>query len=522
MRRHFSITTYVAVALLLLCVTGGSIVPRYVSALPIMMPVQGDDPIVGGGGRYSCTDTINCQLTSQINATDYFLKKHKVGLYSPDPRPLTPVTEVARLNIVPQALAYLNLYQTTGRTDYRHEATDRLYYLLSVGPENSYGDGVRAGMSGYAFLLAYELMGIEQFRVEGMRIANDCLQQDYHDMGMNGGLMCGMNLAKAYKLTGDTRYRDAERLVIEHTATYESLNGAFPHQAGFNCDNTSYSSWMFIEMLIIRKDDPGFEMNDLLLAKGVNFLLQRVNPDGSISYSDANGSYYCDPDNLDARYWTNELAAFVVVLNAGNQRAAANKVLSFLMSKESTGVNYGGFPDKYDGIDQSLIWTAGNPSVLRTSLNFWYLSSIATLGGSSCASGPTVSCTITPTSCSSLYESTGLCVADLGGVKSCLSGTYTSCFDIATTHIGVGLFCYEENYCEDDPLYGACYYHCSRSGVKICVGGVCEGICYGVPPNQQCESDCYKNQWCIFGGNEPAGEAPITSVGRAQMCVSDT
>ena len=56
---------------------------------------------------------------SQLLETEVFLSKRAHGLpYSPDPRPLTPTSEVIRLLVDAQALGYLNLHALTGERRY--------------------------------------------------------------------------------------------------------------------------------------------------------------------------------------------------------------------------------------------------------------------------------------------------------------------------------------------------------------------------------------------------------------------
>lgn len=445
-----------------------------------------------------CRDTVTCQLPLEIRATDAFLRTHKVGLITPDPRPLSPESEVIRLNIVPQALGYLNLYRTTRSSLYRQEAEDRLHYLQQIGPD-AYGGGVRAGMVGYAFLLGYQLTGNDAYRVDGLRIADDCVLQNDHDALMNGGLMCGFNLTLAYRLTNNETYRTAARGVIERTAPFQRLNGGFPHQPDDRYPiTTSYTAWMATELLLMRQDDPGNDLNDVLLSQVLPFLVQRVNADGSINYQDANGSYYEDPGNMDSRYWTAEVANIALNAYAGGYRDAANRALRFLFSTELTGKNRGSYPDKYRPIYPANIWESGNPSIVRTSINFWYLTMFATMNGSWCSSQLTVPCAITPSNCSSLYQSLNQCDQGIIGTKTCLPVTTSACVDLKTTTWLKDQTCSNESYCVDDPLYGACYYvDCLRSGNKICVNGVCGGICYAVQRDEvQCDSYCNAGELC--------------------------
>ncbi len=468
---------------------------------------EADDGVLVSGGitfdlrQYRfCRDPITCELPDRLSNIDLFLRRHKVGLYTPDARPLEPAAEVVRLNIVPQALGYLNLYQTTHVWRYRQEAVDRLQYLLHIGPD-VYGRGVRSGMTGYAFLMGYRYTGNAAYKKAAQRIAEECLTQPLGDRWMNGGLMCGFHLAGMYRLTGDVRYQTEARKIVERTSVWQYPNGAWPHQPHPDGGNTSYTAWMVTELLLMHEDDPGYELGDLLLAKSINFLAQRVNTDGSLNYSDAAGDYYLDPGGLESRFWTGELANIALDLSAGGRRDAANKVLRTLFSYEMTGKNRGGYPDKYNLSNTTTIWETGSPSVVRTSMIFWYLSMIDQFDRP-CRSGGTPTCTISSPSCSPLYSGMGQCPQGITGNRTCLAGTYTSCFELATTQLSEPLICQVDSYCENDRQWGACYYTCYRSGKQLCLNGVCAGICYAVQEGEvQCDSECYQDQSCPAGAD---------------------
>jgi len=445
-----------------------------------------------------CTDMVTCRLPIEIQATEGFLRAHKVGLTTPDPRPLTPIAEVIRLNVVPQALGYLNLYRSTHNPRYLQEAKDRLTYLQQVGP-TVYGGGVRSGMVGYAFLLGYELSGDSTYKTDGLRIADDCVLQNDHDAVMNGGLMCGFHLTLAYRLTQQPEYQTAARDIIERTAIYQRSNGGFPHQPDQTSTSmTSYTAWMATELLLMRQDDPYNDLNDLLLSRVLPFLEQRVNANGTINYKDANGSYYEDPGNGDGRYGTSEVIYIAYDLYAGGRVQAANRALRFFFSTGLTGVHRGSYPDKYKNINPENIWETAGPSVVRTSINFWYMTLFSTLQGSSCSQGATRSCVVSSTNCSTLYQSLGQCDQGISGTQTCLQGSYSPCLDLQTTSWQVGQICSTDNFCENDPVQGACFYeNCARAGNQICVNGFCGGICYALQGGQdQCDHYCLEGQKC--------------------------
>lgn len=445
--------------------------------------------------RWPCRDTITCELPRRINSIDHFLRTRKVGLFTPDPRSLTPEGEVIRLNVVPQALGYLNLYESTRQPRYLREANDRLQHLLNIGPE-TYGAGVRTGMIGYAFLRGYQASGRQEYLNAATEIAEGCLVQPLPHRWMNGGLMCGFHLAVMWKQTGDVRYQTESRKIAERTSVWQYPNGSWPHQPHPDGGNTSYTAWMTTELLMMRQADPGSNLNDFLLSKALDFLSQRVNPDGSLNYSDAQGSYYADPGNADSRYSTGELANVAVDLAAGGRRDQANALLRKLFSYELPNPNRGGYPDKYDLINPSNLWETGNPSVVRTSLILWYLSMIQ-LYDTPCVNGGTKTCDISSPVCSELYRNASQCSQSRPGTQTCIAGSYTSCFDLETTRLSEPAVCQIDTYCEQDPQWGACYYECYRYGRQVCIDGTCGGMCYAVQEGEvQCDGGCSPGEQC--------------------------
>jgi hypothetical protein len=353
-------------------------------------------------------------------------------------------------------------------------------------------------MVGFAFLRGYEIFGTAAYKTEALRIADECVLQNDHDAVMNGGLMCGFLLANAYRVTRNESYKTAARGIIERTAIYQRSSGGFPHQAEANfTEVTSYTAWMATELLLMRQSDPNNDLNDLLLSRVMPFLEQRVNADGSINYADAYGSYYEDPGNSDTRYGTSEVLYIAFDLYSAGRRPAAQRALRFFFQTGLTGANRGAYPDKYRNIDPTNIWETSGPSVLRTSMNFWYMTLFSSMKTNSCTRGTTVSCAVTPSNCSSLYQSLAQCDTHISGTQTCLQGTYSACLDLRTTQFSTNQVCAVDSYCENDRQYGACFYTCPRMGNQVCVNGVCGGICYAVQRGEvQCESECYWDQLC--------------------------
>ena len=149
-----------------------------------------------------CADVLRCQLGREIALTDRFLRERRYGLpYTLDPRPLDYPLEMLRLNVMSQALGYLNLYRLDRRPEYRREALARVEYMLALG-DAAFGNGPRDGMYGYAMLEAFELLGDERYLDAGRRAAQRCAEGRPDELTMNGGLMCALNHAWLARLDG--------------------------------------------------------------------------------------------------------------------------------------------------------------------------------------------------------------------------------------------------------------------------------------------------------------------------------
>ena len=66
--------------------------------------------------RPPCRDLWRCRLPEEIERIDRFLRERRYGLpITLDPRPLDYPLEVLRLNVMSQAMGYLNLYRLEHR-----------------------------------------------------------------------------------------------------------------------------------------------------------------------------------------------------------------------------------------------------------------------------------------------------------------------------------------------------------------------------------------------------------------------
>ncbi len=444
-----------------------------------------------------CTDFFKCTLMDQIYAAERFLSSHKNGQpYTPEARTLDPFAETVRLNIDTQALGYLNLYKLTDARMYRREAESRLDYILQLGNaalRNSAFDG----QIGYSFLVAAEATNNQAYRVYGLQLADRCLT--YANNVMNWGYMCAMNLGKAYALTGDVKYLTASRAVTRGTGNKQFSDGAFPHRDSKSYgENAGYTSWLMFEMFQHRQDDADNPDMDPAIIKALPFLAQRVNADGSLNYQDANGSYYSDPGNADGRGWTNDLASIGYNLTAGGRTAEAQRALQFLFRQGTAGSDRGGYPDKWDFVDPSNQWTTGRPSVLRTSLIFWYLTSIPLISNA-CPNGTQQSCAVTPTDCHPAYQELGLCNQGLTGARTCLNGVATKCLNAAAVQ-------YQPNSCTAVVFYNCIYDEagdtsdtltCTKPGDRKCVGSACGDFCISPDSlNPECVREQFQGDVC--------------------------
>ena len=372
-------------------------------------------------------DFVNCTLIPEIIKTHQFLYRNKNGLpFTNDT--VTVITrysysEFVRLNINTQAHGYLNLYKITGNTTYLDESIIRLNYIMSLGSK-ALGNQSIDGVIGYTFLSAYEMTGNIDYYNYGMSIANSdvCYKNPYN--ALNGGYACAMVLGKAYRLTNNLSYLNVSRSITKRTRPMQYPDGSFPH-TNYGSKDASYTSWMMYELSLIQLDDPNNPDIDLALVKGNNFLINRVNPNGSLNYEDQYGRYY-DSNNPYSRGITADLANTAYNLRTIGREDLSNSLLIFLFSKELSGNNSGSYPNQWDYVWAGV--TNDSPSVLRTSLIFWYFSTIPLIN-QSCQNGLKIPCTITPDNCNVAYQELNKCNLNIKGYDLCMNGRFTKCFN---------------------------------------------------------------------------------------------
>lgn len=494
---------------LLLSITASPVLAQEVLVQPKKTPVP------------TTCDLWTCQLPKEIMVTERFLRDRKNGFpYTPEPRNLTPFVEVLRLNQLSQTMGYLNLYRSSRYALYRDEALNRVEYFLSLGP-TALGNGPRDGMIAYMYLDAYDLFHDGRYLNAGLAIADTCAGLPDKDLVMNGGLMCALGLGAAYRATGSTIYRDASRRVTENTAPKQFPDGAFPHLPTLaGGKNIGYTTWMVTEMLLLSEFDPQDPNTDFLMLKSANLISQLIDAQGQLITQTATENYASDPGNENVGYGTDTAGLFSVALTmmATGRKDLASRSLKNGFSHRMGGVNNGGYPDVYNPTVWPIpnAWANGSPSVLRTSLIFWFMTMYQKFSPS-CTNGPTTSCMTSATNCSAAMAAVGACTPPVSGTQTCIGGRYTACLDIPRTSMQFGQACGESTSCAD---FGnsACYQVCTLYGSKICYNGQCGDVCRDVnaygQPVPTCTTTCYDNQSCL----EPAPVTEELDLPSVTMC----
>lgn len=446
-------------------------------------------------------DAFSWNLVKHLLDTHLFLLRHKHGLpYAADPRPLEPFSEVIRLEVDTQALGYLNLYKLTRMRLWLTEAEDRLQYILNLGDAALRNSAVD-GQVGYSFLVAYELTGHRPYLDYGLKVADRCLGSD--NSIMNWGYMAAMNLGKAYALMGRQVYQTEARAITRRSAYVQFPGGAFPHgDKQVYGANAGYTAWMIFEMLQHRFDDPQDPDMDYGILRGTRFLAKRVNPDGSLNYEDQDGTYYADPGGRDARGWMNDVASMAYDLSTVGRDGEVSRLLAFLFQHESRGRDRGGYPDKWGYFDPTYVWAIGNPSIVRTSLIFWYLTAIPLIDHS-CDNGAALPCSITPDDCNAAFRDMGLCNAGLHGFNTCINGVFTQCLAeslIRYDHESVCSTTRTGQYLADG---WSQVEICDVIGNRKCIGQLCRPACDGEPTDTRCRDERVRGDACMTPGNSP-------------------
>lgn len=466
-------------------------------------------------------DPLTCQLQLEIVNTDNFLRARKNGLpYTPDPRNLTPQVEELRLNELSQTMGYLNLYRRYKTALYKQEAIGRVDYLLSLGA-TALGNGPRDGMYAYMFLDAYQQFHDQRYRDAGVAIANTLVNLPDKDLVMNGGLMAALGLDAAYQVTGTVSYRTAARRAISNTAPKQFPDGAFPHLPTLaGGKNLSYTSWMAIELLLLGTLDSQDPNVDFLTLKTADFIDQRVLTNGTLEYANDQENFDSDPGNVNAGYGHSvaDLFAAGLSLAATGKTTTASSILRTAFSYRLSGTNFGGYPDVYGSeVVLDNPWVNGYPSILRTSLIFWYMT-IFQAFSASCTQGTAVSCTTTINNCNPAMASAGVCQLGILGTQTCLAGRYSACLDLPNTSMQSGQACGQTTECIQT-YDGSCQVTCTHYGSRVCWNQTCAPLCQDIDlegqPAPTCTSVCHQGIDCAI---EPATRRITTQPSPAPIC----
>lgn len=236
-----------------------------------------------------------------------------------------------------------------------------------------------------------------------------------------------------------------------------------------------------------------------------------MNPDGSLNYEDERGSYYSDvPGATDSRGWMNELPMVAFDLLATGRQPEARRVLDFLFRHEMDGADAGGYPDKWGFVDSTGAATAAEPSVVRTSLVFWFLTEIALMKDPRW-NGMVRSCEITPGDCNVAFRELDQCDAGLPGIDVRIDGLRTGCLDPALIRFVRRSDCLSQvSDCTYlGPGIGSEFTTCWYEGTQKCVGPACTRACFDVVSEvpTSCETQAVPGDVCDPGratdGTEP-------------------
>ena len=330
-----------------------------------------------------CNPPAACDpLIPVLRRIDQYFQRNEVDGFVLDPRYVVNATEAARLSVVPQLLAYAELYRVSPLTRLRRDIVERADFLLDHAAEYR-SHSVFDGMLGYAFLEAYEATGDSRYLALGTAIVDELKAMPRSEYILNGGLMAAMAFAKHWRVTGNVESERLTHEILAGVPHYQHPDGSFPHWCPSSTD-IHYTGWMSSELILIRRlvEDP---VIDPMLQGMRAFLEDRIGTDGITRYEGPCDEYQgcvryyysiasgCDFD-YDTRAFTNELGYNALIFDhTGSPRY--HDVMRFLGTLESRGT----YADKWDFWppveDPYYVWTAADTSVVNTSLIFWSLAS---------------------------------------------------------------------------------------------------------------------------------------------------
>ncbi len=323
-------------------------------------------------------------LLPLVHRIDSYFRRNETEGITRDPRYEVNPSEVIRLSVVSQLLAYVDLHAATGHPRYRTDLVTRADFLVDHFDEILSGTAFD-GMLAYAMLGAYEATGDPRYFEKGSLIVDRLLRMSTGQLALNWGLMAGMALSKHHQLTGNPAGRNKTGDILQFLQLFQHADGSFPHYCSQSKD-IHYTAWMCMELATIRRylADPRI---DPMLQKAYAFLRTRVDDQGVTHYSDPCPGqrpgcfihYYsyasgCIVD-YDTRGWINELGYNALVFDRFADEKYG-KVMGFLY----TLTDHGTVADKWDYLpafgDPIYPWATAEASVIRASVVFWSLASI--------------------------------------------------------------------------------------------------------------------------------------------------
>ena len=318
-----------------------------------------------------------------VRRIDQYFQRHEVNGLVLDSRYVINATEAARLSVVPQLLAYAELYRLSPLRRLRRDIAERADFLLDRSAEFR-SHSVFDGMLAYAFLEAFEATDDSRYLTMGTLIVDELTAMPRSEYVLNGGLMAALAFAKQFRVSGDSTAERLTHEILSGVPHYQHADGSFPHWCPCSTD-IHYTGWMSTELILIQRliEDP---IIDPMLARMREFMEGRVGDDGVTRYQEPCDDYPgcvryyysiasgCDFD-YDTRAFTNELGYNALIFDHFGS-ARYGDVMRFLGTLESRGT----YADKWDfwppADDPYYVWTTADTSVINTSLIFWSLASV--------------------------------------------------------------------------------------------------------------------------------------------------
>jgi hypothetical protein len=322
------------------------------------------------------------ELAATVGRIDAFMQRHEVDGVTRETRVLPNETEEIRLSVVPQLLAYHELWRAAGGHGHEEDIVARADFLVVHQPAITTNTAFD-GMLGYALLGAWEATGRAEYRDAALPIVLRCLTLTGNQLTLNWGLMGAMTLARWHRLTGDAAATLKVDATLRTLPGWQNGDGSFPHYCAGTRD-MHYTSWMTQELLLVRAE-MAHGLIDVLVSRALPFLEHNVDVAGEPQYG-----WFCTKrtgcalvywsrgagcNDYDTRGWINELGYLAYALE-GRPAGVQERVLGYLAALEGEGAwrdKWRYPPEAYDPI---YVWASGDPSVIRTSVVFWSLAAL--------------------------------------------------------------------------------------------------------------------------------------------------